>query len=473
MLALVDSPTLCASPSSSSSPHTLDTNWRLFRRGVKAMKQEKFLAGQIERRIQAGSKGLLREAAREVMQSQADACEPNCPYCGAPLRKAQRVERTILTQWGEVTISRVYGYCRRCQEWSSPADLRLGLEANVKTSPDMTEKMTYLATLLPPSAAAEVFEHITGSPAAPATIRRRAKEKGQKALEEREEDTRCALNTETRAEFSRQARLADEPEDFTLVILMDGWMIRERDAWGQTRFLRERGESPKRWHEVKSARLFRLDWRVETQSERAMLLESRHVATRLGVETLSELVYTEALRLGLLRCSEVLVISDGAVWIWNIARDRFPEARGTLDFYHASSHLWAVGNALFGEGTDEARQWVEPLLSQLRHGGEERVLKTLSDWSDITREIPAHSDVKRESEYFESHRDHLDYEAKSNRGEPIGSGAMESACKQYQLRFKRPGQFWEKETEEGLLELVNRRKNGRWDTLWPHLMSEN
>lgn len=473
MVALVTPPALSTSPDPAHSPHTLDATWRQFRRQVKAMKKKNPLAGQIERQIQTDSKALLREAAREAMQAQADGCDPNCPYCGARLEKVERAERTILTQWGEVTLARAYGRCPRCQTWSAPADQSLGLEPNVKTSPDMTEKMAYLATALPPGAAAEVFEHITGSPAAPATIRRRAKEKGQEALEEREEETRRALDTETRADFSVQARSGDEPSEFTMAILMDGWMIRERDDWGQTRSLREQGRVPKRWHEVKSARLFRLDWRARTQSERAQLVDSRHVATRQGVETLSELVYTEALRLGLLRCSQVLVIADGAAWIWNIARDRFSEARGTLDFYHASSHLWAIGHALFGEGTDEARQWVEPLLHQLRHGEEGRFLKTLSDWSDITREIPAHADVKRELEYFRSHRDHLDYEAKSNRGEPIGSGAMESACKQYQLRFKRPGQFWEQSTEEGLLELVNRRKNGRWHTLWPHLMSEN
>jgi len=473
MLALLDPPATTAFPAPAQSPQTLDSNWQFFRREIKALEKKNALAGQIERRIQEKSKPLLREAAREAMQSGADACEPNCPYCGAKLQKIEQAERTLATQWGEVTIRRAYGRCPRCREYHAPADLRLGLEANTKASPDMAEKMTYLATLLPPAVAAETFEHITGSPAAPATIQRQTKKKAEEALFDREEDARRALDPDERADFSRETRADDEPPDFTLAILFDGWMIRERDDWGITDALRALGQSPKRWHEVKSARLFRLDWRAKTASERTLLLDSRHVATRLGVEKFSELAFTEAVRLGLLRCSNVLVIADGAVWIWNIVQDRFSEARGTLDFYHASSHLWAIAYALFGEGSDEARHWVEPLLHDLRHGREGHVLKTLSDWSDITRELPMCEDVKRERDYFESHRDHLDYESKFERGEPIGSGAMESACKQYQLRFKRPGQFWNKETEEGLLELVNRRKNGRWNSLWPHLASEN
>lgn len=79
--------------------------------------------------------------------------------------------------------------------------------------------------------------------------------------------------------------------------------------------------------------------------------------------------------------------------------------------------------------------------------------------------------LEREAAYLDGHREHLDYQSKAERGEPIGSGAMESACKQYQLRFKRPGQFWK--YEEGLLELYRRRLSGRWDSLWPHLISQN
>ena len=176
----------------------------------------------------------------------------------------------------------------------------------------------------------------------------------------------------------------------------------------------------------------------------------------------------------MLRAQKVLVIADGGVWIWNVPAQRFAQAAGTLDFYHASEHLWTVAHALFGEGSEQARQWARPLLHRLRHAEQERVLKTLADLAQMARELPVGAVVAREAHYFESHRQHVAYEAKARRGEPIGSGAMESACKQYQLRFKRPGQFWHRESAEALLELDNRRRNGRWTSLWPHLMlSEN
>lgn len=52
--------------------------------------------------------------------------------------------------------------------------------------------------------------------------------------------------------------------------------------------------------------------------------------------------------------------------------------------------------------------------------------------------------VRRESEYFKGHRDHMDYRTARSEDVPIGSGAMESQCSQNPNRFKRRGQFWSK-----------------------------
>ena len=454
------------------APQTLGSATRQFGGQIRGLKKQDKLAGQIERELEKNSKALLREAAREVMQARADATPPRCPVCHTPLEKVEAKERTILTQWGHVTLRRAYGRCPRCQEYFAPADHALGLEPSQQTSPGLAEKLAYLATLLPPGQVAEVFEHLTGQPIAPAKVEREARKKGEQALLERQEDLARALDPETRADFSRQNRPPDEPEEFTLVLMMDAWLIRERDAWGRSEALRKQGVRPERWHDVKSARLFRLEERATNQSGRPMLLSSHVVATRGDAAAFSELVFGEALRWGALRASRVLVVADGGVWIWHLVEDRFSWADSlTLDFYHAAAHLWTVAHALFGEGSEAARVWVEGLRRKLRHGQHKRVVKTLADLARMGQELAIADVLEREAAYFGSHAEHLDYAAKGRRGEPIGSGAMESACKQYQLRFKRPGQFWAH--EEGLLELYSRRMSGRWESLWPHLSSQN
>lgn len=53
-----------------------------------------------------------------------------------------------------------------------------------------------------------------------------------------------------------------------------------------------------------------------------------------------------------------------------------------LDFYHASELLWAVAQELFGEGSPEAKAWVEPPLASTqtrRRGGRAEAVGGLAD----------------------------------------------------------------------------------------------
>jgi len=68
--------------------------------------------------------------------------------------------------------------------------------------------------------------------------------------------------------------------------------------------------------------------------------------------------------------------------------------------------------------------------------------------------------------------DLFDYQGAKERGEPLGSGAMESTCKQYQGRFHRSGQFWTTEGDEALMCLETFWRNGRWALLFPHVPAD-
>jgi predicted membrane protein len=102
--------------------------------------------------------------------------------------------------------------------------------------------------------------------------------------------------------------------------------------------------------------------------------ERSYVATRGGVEALMKQLYYEARARGLAQAQRVLVIADGAVWIWNLVEDRFSDAVQRLDLYHANTCLWAVANELHGTGTGESRQWVKPLLKQIRNDQDAKVI---------------------------------------------------------------------------------------------------
>lgn len=135
-----------------------------------------------------------------------------------------------------------------------------------------------------------------------------------------------------------------------------------------------------------------------------------------------------------------------------------------LDFYHASQHLWELGRALHGAEETAAARWVEPLRHQLRHGGEHRVLAQIAALSVSPGD--AGKVVTREQNYFTSHVGRMYYRGLHRRGWPIGSGAVESACRQRQCWFKRPGQFWTRQGMQHLAALTEARFNNHWDELW-------
>src|SRR5438552_6399427 len=162
-----------------------------------------------------------------------------------------------------------------------------------------------------------------------------------------------------------------------MIIQLDAWNIRERDNWGKSAVLRRAGKDLERWHWVYTGTCFRLDHRGQTAGGRPIISERGFVATRAGIDALREQLHAEALRRGLGQAAGALVIGDGAVWIWRLADDRFPEARQRLDFYHAVQHLAAVGRELFGEDKEKLKAWLRPLVQQLKNQSSIKVVRHL------------------------------------------------------------------------------------------------
>lgn len=297
-----------------------------------------------------------------------------------------------------------------------------------------------------------------------------------------------ALDPATRPQVVREAggEIGDAP--FSLVLMVDGWMARERGGgWG----LKLEGGERVNWREIKTAIVFRVEDRSASASGRPMLIGKYCVAWQGDPHELGRRLHGEALRRGLAQARQVFVVADGGVWIWKIFEDRFSQATGVLDFYHAAQHLWAVAHEIHGQGSKEAREWVEPLLHQLKNGGEAGVVNTLEDLASVCADVSesvaqcganhtspgasacanasasATQCVRRELNYFKEHREHIHYSEAKARGCPQGSGAMESTCAQLQTRLKRPGQFWSESGLLNLLEIELYRRNEEWEMLWP------
>lgn len=429
----------------------------------RSIPEVKQTMGDLEREILQQTQGLERKLLEEASQKKADQSPPVCPVCGHKLsRLSHGHERTYQTRFGLVTIRRSRGWCSRCKAWRFPADYALGLEEAGSASPSVQEMAALMASKMPVAEASAVLEHLTGVKLPPATLDREARRQGKRAERKRKE-----MDAEMSAGQGSQQCVPVGSQPCTLVIEIDAWNIRERDHWGQSQSQRAKGMEPERWHWVYGGTCFGLDQRTRTAGGRPILLSRGTVMTRGGIEALREQLFAECLRHGAGQATEVLVVADGAMWIWNLVADRFATATQRLDFYHASQHLWAVAHALHPEDAQAAHQWIEPLLKKLKAGG---AVKVIAQLKAVAKRLRAkrRATAQSELEYFQTHRHRLDYHRAKKRGQPIGSGAIESTCRQYQCRFKRPGQFWTRSGDEALMCLETFWRNGRWHLLFPH-----
>jgi len=421
--------------------------------------------GDMEEQILRQTQGLERKLLGEAAQKKADQTPPVCPVCGHKLsRRTADHARTFHTRFGPVTVKRLRGWCRRCKQWCYPADQSMGLSDTGGASPSVQEMAALTVSKMPVKEASAVIERLTGVKLPPATLDREARRQGQRADRKRKR-----LDEQMRTGQGLQQMLPAPSQPFTLIIELDAWNIRERDDWGQSAQKRAAGREPQRWHWAYGGTCFRLDQRVDNLSGRARILSRGTVMTRGGVDDLREQLFAEAQRHGLAQADKVLVIADGALWIWNLADDRFGQAQQRLDYYHASQHLWAVAHALHPQDEAAARAWIKPLLKKLKAG---RTASLLNDLQALAKRLRSKKRQAVESElnYLESHRQRMDYAAARRAGEPQGSGAMESTCRQYQCRFKRPGQFWSCAGDEGLMCLETFWRNNRWHLLFPHIL---
>jgi hypothetical protein len=277
---------------------------------------------------------------------------------------------------------------------------------------------------------------------------------GQRLGERAERQTQERLGKTAGLEGNAQ-RAASE----LAVFMLDGWKARYRGpGWGRKKTQKKRVE----WHEVKVGVFYLQEQAGRTAAGRGVLSEKVVICWQGEPQEVGRRLHGEARRRGLGRARWILVIGDGAAWIWNVSADRWAQAEELLDFYHASEHVWKLGQALYGQ--DQARDWVQARLHELRHGQQDRFLAGVKALK-VPRGQRGET-VREQKNYFAHQAQRLNYEQIANRGWPIGSGAVESACSGEQNRFKRRGQFWTPKGLGHLSALRQARFNKHWEELW-------
>jgi hypothetical protein len=103
------------------------------------------------------------------------------------LTRRVKVELTVATRFGPITVARIIGWRERRQEWFCPADRLLGLDCG--KSPRVQEAAALPNAKMPAHDAAPVLKRLTGLTLPASTLARVARRAGEKGrIQQRKED---------------------------------------------------------------------------------------------------------------------------------------------------------------------------------------------------------------------------------------------------------------------------------------------
>jgi hypothetical protein len=191
------------------------------------------------------------------------------------------------------------------------------------------------------------------------------------------------------------------------------------------------------------------------------------VGTSGDCEAAGRLMRREARRLGLAQAKVKYAVSDGAEWIANQYRRQLPMLdEHILDYYHLRDYVVRTSHVLYGEGTKQAQQWRQEMMSRVWEQGSLVMLDRLGSYLRRHR-----SGAKCEA--LESLRDYVgqrvamtDYPRFRQLGYDCGSGPTESLCGRLTDRLKGPGMRWDKSNAEAMMALASLYHSGLWGTYW-------
>jgi hypothetical protein len=168
------------------------------------------------------------------------------------------------------------------------------------------------------------------------------------------------------------------------------------------------------------------------------------------------------------RITDRVALTDGAEALQEKMRAALPGHTLVLDIIHAVEYLWDAANAVLGERHPERTAWVRGHLLALLRGRTDEVVAALTTLADEpTRSVAQRAAVAATIRYYRRNAPYMHYDRYLERGWPIGTGVIESACGHLvKDRMERAGMRWTKDGAHAILDLRAVRLTDDWDAYW-------
>lgn len=386
---------------------------------------------------------LLREKALAIaaaaLELRLSRCKPGYEgstrpcRCGSVQKFVDHRPKTIQSLVGQVTFRRAYYRCLSCGASSLPYDEKVGL-GEAAVSEGMAKAASLCGVHEPFDAGSRMLHELTGQRISPASTHRMTEKVG--AVADRNE-------RELAGRMTRWEEPPAEVQPDTLYVSVDGVMTHTEGDW----------------HEAKTVTCYWDDASGKRQSKTAVRFED--------AEHFVPFVWALACRCGLRAARRVVLIGDGARWIWDRIAPVVEPTYQIVDWYHAMEHIWSCGRVLHGEGSRETTAWVKAIETLLWDGNVRAIQSQLQSARDRTRSPEKREALQGLMTYLKNQDDRLAYDKFRAAGLDIGSGPVEAACKSLvAVRAKRPGMQWTKAGVQSTLSLRAVYLSNDWSTFW-------
>ena len=402
--------------------------------------QEDILIGDIEIAMR-GSLLKIGNSALQCFLENADGeveAEIECA-CGGKLKYQRRRKATIWSVFDKVVYKRAYYAGCPCGDGCAPVDKRYGIEAGKVTAG--------LAHLIALSGIKEAFdagrkwlrEYLLFE-VSENTVRAETQKMGEL---QRQADADLVKATQSESGLQKREH-SQQPAVDILYGSIDAAKVRIEPRTEQEKAV----ENRETWRDLKAGCWYE----AETVQDRQQSVRQKDKAQCEGVvlraknqqyfcdidkaEQFGKLLWAMGCAVGADRAHILVFICDGAVWIWNLIAYYFPNAIQIVDWYHALDRLKRIAEEVFCN-LEERRAWLEKVTEELWQGNIEALIEACQPLAKKS------NFAKQSLSYYANNMERMRYDQFRASGFMIGSGIIESACKQIVTqRLKLPGAQW-------------------------------
>jgi hypothetical protein len=372
-----------------------------------------------------------------------------CP-CGEPALYHGRHQKTFESVLGPLHLERAYYHCAHCRSGFCPRDRALRLEL-FSLTPGVLRMTGSTAALVSFAESSALLHELAGVEVSVKQVERAAEALG------------AGIAADERSCMEKMGEAAP-----TMYLGMDGTGVPMRAAEVAGRDGKQSDGSAK----TREAKLATI-WTAESRDEEDKpVRDPGSITYSAGIESaavsdtsphrsdFAERVLRETTRRSFTEAARCVVLGDGSAWIWNTAKELFPQAIQILDRYHAKEALHRAAQSIFG-ATSESKQWATARCTELDDGQLHAIVHALRS------HVAASAEAAKCALYIFRNRARMRYPNFHAQGLCTSTGVLEAGCKVViGTRLKRSGMHWTVNGANAIIALRCSKLSGRFEDFW-------